>query len=137
MTTRAPIAISRDAPVAAWASVCRLDDLQPERGAAALVQGRQVALFRTWDDAVYAVDHLDPFSGAHVMARGIVGTRGAVPTIASGGASSTRSGVRTGNSLDDPSEHLQVHAVRLMNGMVEVALCGPTIGAEPDMGGNG
>ena len=30
-------------------TVCRLDDLAPERGAAALVGGDQVALFRTYD----------------------------------------------------------------------------------------
>jgi nitrite reductase (NADH) small subunit len=136
MTTPAPIATSRDAPVVAWARVCRLDDLQPERGAAALVQGRQIALFRTWDDAVYAVDHLDPFSGAHVIARGIVGTRGAVPTVASP-MHKQAFDLRTGDSLDDPTVHLQVHAVRLMNGMVEVALGGPITRAEPELGGSG
>jgi NAD(P)H-dependent nitrite reductase small subunit len=66
-----------------WLEVCRLDDLAPERGAAALVAGEQVALVRTFDGAVYAVQQLDPYSGAHVISRGIVGTRGETPTIAS------------------------------------------------------
>lgn len=66
-----------------WVGVCRLDDLAPERGAAALVGGAQVALFRTFDDSVYAVQQRDPFSGAFVMSRGIVGTRGPAPTVAS------------------------------------------------------
>lgn len=71
----------------AWVDVCRLDDLAPERGAAALVDGEQVALVRLLDDRVLAVQQLDPFCGAHVMSRGIVGTRTVegqhVPTIAS------------------------------------------------------
>lgn len=66
-----------------WTAVCRLTDLARERGAAALVAGQQVALFRLVDDTVLAVDQLDPFSGAHVISRGIVGTRGDVPTVAS------------------------------------------------------
>jgi nitrite reductase (NADH) small subunit len=66
-----------------WVPVCTLDDLPRERGVAALVAGVQVALFRTIDDTVYAVQQLDPYSGAHVLARGIVGSRGESPTVAS------------------------------------------------------
>ncbi len=42
----------------------------------------QVALFRTGDE-LFAVDNLDPVGGAYVMSRGIVGSRGGVPTVAS------------------------------------------------------
>ena len=71
-----------------WTAVCPLDALVPERGAAALVTGsdgeeRQVALFRLLDDTVCAVQQLDPYAGANVMSRGIVGTRGGTPTVAS------------------------------------------------------
>jgi nitrite reductase (NADH) small subunit len=65
-----------------WERVCLLRDLLVERGAAALVGGVQVALFRLPDDTVRAVQQRDPFSGANVMSRGIVGTRGGVPTVA-------------------------------------------------------
>jgi NAD(P)H-dependent nitrite reductase small subunit len=68
---------------AVWTAVCRLDDLAPERGAAALVGGEQVALFRLVDGTVHAVQQRDPYSGAHVLSRGIVGSRGDVPTVAS------------------------------------------------------
>lgn len=67
----------------AWVAVCRLDDLVRERGAAALVDGEQVALFRLHDDEVLAVQQQDPFTGSHVLSRGIVGGRGGVPTVAS------------------------------------------------------
>lgn len=66
-----------------WLAVCRVDELVPERGAAALVDGEQVAVFRLADDSVHAVQQLDPFSGAYIMARGLVGTRGDAPTVAS------------------------------------------------------
>jgi nitrite reductase (NADH) small subunit len=75
---------------ARWERACLLTDLFPERGAAALFGDVQVALFRLPEDPldpvhggrVYAVQNLDPFSGAHVMSRGIVGTRAGVPTVA-------------------------------------------------------
>ena len=60
-----------------------MTDLVPERGAAALVDGHQVALVRTHDDVVLAVQQLDPYSDAHIMARGIVGTRDDIPTVTS------------------------------------------------------
>lgn len=68
--------------------VCSLDALAPERGVAALLERHggppvQVALFRLLDDEVLAVQQLDPYSGANVMSRGIVGTRGGEPTVAS------------------------------------------------------
>ena len=68
---------------AVWTAVCRLEDLAPERGAAALVGGEQVALFRLVDGTVHAVQQRDPYSGAHVLSRGIVGSRGDAPTVAS------------------------------------------------------
>ena len=56
--------------------MCRLADLAPERGAAALLaDGDQVALFRLVDDRVLAVQQHDPFSDAYVISRGIVGSR--------------------------------------------------------------
>ena len=63
--------------------VCKLADLAVERGAAALVDDTQIALFRLADDTVYAVQQRDPYSGANVMSRGIVGTRTGIPTVAS------------------------------------------------------
>lgn len=65
-----------------WHAVCRLSDLSPERGSAALVGGVQIALIRLRHGAVRAVQQLDPYSGANIMSRGIVGTRGGVDTVA-------------------------------------------------------
>ena len=40
-----------------WHPVCRLADLEPEWGEAALIDGQQVALYRLWDDSVRAVSN--------------------------------------------------------------------------------
>src|SRR3989442_4868705 len=53
--------------------ICRLDDIVPNTGVCALVGREQVALFRLDDDRVYAVRNHDPFSGANVISRGILG----------------------------------------------------------------
>ena len=71
-----------------WVRVCELADLEIERGRAALLGGTQIALFllRGPDGAggrVHAVSNLDPYSRAHVISRGIVGTRQDIPTVAS------------------------------------------------------
>lgn len=63
--------------------VCAVSDLEVERGRAALLGDVQVALFLLADGAVHAVSNEDPYSGANVISRGIVGTRGDAPTVAS------------------------------------------------------
>lgn len=63
--------------------VCGIDDLTLSRGVAALVGGEQVALFRVGPREVLGVQQLDPFCGAHVISRGIVGTKGAAITVSS------------------------------------------------------
>ena len=52
--------------------ICRLDDIVPDTGVCALLEGEQVALFRI-GDKVFAIGNRDPFSGANVLSRGIVG----------------------------------------------------------------
>jgi nitrite reductase (NADH) small subunit len=103
-----------------WTPVCDVSSLVPDRGAAALVDGRQVALFRLGGSGeVFAVDHRDPFSGANVMARGLVGSRGDVPTVASP-VFKQAFDLRTGVCLDDESAALGVWDIRVVDGVVEV-----------------
>lgn len=106
-----------------WLTVCRLDDLLPERAVAAMVGGRQVALVRLVDDTLHAVDQLDPFSGAYVMSRGIVGTATVdgevVPTLASPMYKQAFD-LRTGGCLGDPAVRLGTWTVREHDGLVQV-----------------
>jgi nitrite reductase (NADH) small subunit len=104
-----------------WTSVCRLADLLPERGVAALIGGTQVAIFRMGTGQVYAVGNQDPFSGAYVLSRGIVGSRGDVPTVASPMHKQVFD-LRTGQCLDDASVQVSTHPVQVTGEIVEVAL---------------
>jgi nitrite reductase (NADH) small subunit len=108
-------------PPPSWVPVCPLQTLQPERGVAALVAGVQVALFRTFDGEVYAIGNRDPVAGAEVLSRGIVGTRGDVPTVASPLHKQVYD-LRTGRCLDAPGIAVRSYPVRCRDGQVEVAV---------------
>lgn len=103
-----------------WTTVCPLDRLDTDRGVAALVDGVQVALFRT-ADGLFAVDNRDPVTGAYVLSRGIVGSRNGVPTLASPLHKQVYD-LRTGHCLDLPEACVGRHEVRCRDGMVEVRL---------------
>ncbi|MGP5291038.1 nitrite reductase small subunit NirD [Brachybacterium tyrofermentans] len=66
-----------------WRPVCSVDDLEIERGRAALVDHAQIALFLLADGSIRATCNRDPYSDAYVLSRGIVGSHGDAPTIAS------------------------------------------------------
>jgi nitrite reductase (NADH) small subunit len=104
-----------------WESVCSVGALQPERGVAALFGDVQVAVFRTHAGTVHAVGNVDPFSGAAVMSRGIVGDRGGEPTVASPVFKQVFSLV-DGRCLDDPAVSLARFPVRIVGDRVEVGL---------------
>jgi nitrite reductase (NADH) small subunit len=106
-------------PAAEWTAVCRYHDLQPERGVAALIGRVQVALFRTFDGTVYAIGNQDPFTGAYVLSRGIVGSRGEIPTVASPLHKQVFD-LRTGTCLDDGTAAAGAYDVRVCGGLVEV-----------------
>jgi nitrite reductase (NADH) small subunit len=106
-----------------WNPVCHYDDLLPESGVAALISGTQVALFRTFDGSLYAIGNQDPFSGAFVLSRGIVGTRGDLPTVASPLHKQVFD-LSTGMCLDDMSTCVPVFPVRQHAGRVEVTVRG-------------
>lgn len=103
----------------AWVPVCALDRLERERGVAALVQGRAVAVFRTHDDQVFALDNHCPYARASVLARGIVGTRKDTWFVASPMLKQPFD-LRTGACLDDPAVRVPTYAVRVVDGVVEV-----------------
>ena len=104
---------------ARWTAVCRYDDLIPERGIAALVDGIAVAVFRTHDGALHALSNVDPFSNASVLSRGIVGDRRGRSTVASPIYKQVFE-LATGICLDDPTVSVPTYPVRLVRGVVEV-----------------
>jgi nitrite reductase (NADH) small subunit len=100
-----------------WTYVCRWDDLTPGRGVAALIDGSQVAVFRLHHGGLHAVGNLDPHCGAYVMSRGITGSRGAAPTVASPLHKEVYD-LRTGSCLTNPALSLPVYPVYQHHGLV-------------------
>jgi nitrite reductase (NADH) small subunit len=100
-------------------AVCRLDDLAVERGAAVVVDGRQVALFRLHDGSVHALSNRDPFSGAYVLSRGVVGDRGGRPAVASP-VYKQAFDLATGRCLDDPEVSVPLYEAGVVDGVVHV-----------------
>jgi nitrite reductase (NADH) small subunit len=104
-----------------WHQVCPVSRLRPADGVRALVGDRAVAVFRTSDDELYGVGDVDPFCGAAVISRGIVGDRGGEPTVASPMLRQVFS-LRTGECMDEPATKLPVYPVRLRSDIVEIGL---------------
>jgi nitrite reductase (NADH) small subunit len=105
--------------VSTWVDVIAEADLPTEIGVPALVGHAPVAVFRTHDGSVHALSNLDPRTGASVMARGIVGSRGDVPTVASPLYKNVFD-LRTGRCLDDESLALALYEARVHDGVVQV-----------------
>ncbi|HLX80340.1 MAG TPA: nitrite reductase small subunit NirD [Burkholderiales bacterium] len=99
--------------------VCPLEDIVPNAGVAALVDGEQVAVFRLDDDSVHAVGNLDPFSGANVLSRGIVGDLKGGLVVASP-VYKQHFSLLTGRCVEDATARIPVYAARVEEGWVVV-----------------
>ena len=95
-----------------WFTACDLGALLPGRGVAALLpDGAQVALFRDRGGELYAIDNRDPFTGAQVLSRGLVGSAGGRTFVASP-LLKQRFDLETGRCLDDDAVAVAVYPVR-------------------------
>jgi nitrite reductase (NADH) small subunit len=103
----------------AWQLVCALDDIWPNMGVCALVEDRQVAIFRMQDDLLYAIDNYDPQSDANVLSRGIIGDLGGEHVVASP-IYKHHYQLRTGICVEDADICLRTYPVELRDGAVWV-----------------
>lgn len=92
--------------------VCALEAIEVEGGVAALVDGEAVAVFRTYDGGLFALSNYDPFARASVLARGIIGSRGGVPFVASP-IHKQAFDLHTGECLDDPDVRVPTYDVHV------------------------
>ncbi|WP_405491972.1 nitrite reductase large subunit NirB [Streptomyces sp. NBC_00096] len=103
-----PAALERFGSVdfGAAAGASAAESLEPGRGrTAVLPDGTEAAVFKDRAGEVYAVGNRDPFSGADVIANGIMGSRDGVPVVASPMHKQVFD-LRTGVCLDDPEVSL-------------------------------
>jgi nitrite reductase (NADH) small subunit len=112
----------RATPVS-WERACPVDELEPSWGEAILLRMRQIALFLLRSGEIYAVDHVDPDTRAAVMARGIVGSRGDRPTVASPLHKQVYD-LGTGECFSDPGLVLGIYRTRVVGGFIEIELPG-------------
>ncbi|WNG93159.1 nitrite reductase small subunit NirD [Mycobacterium sp. ITM-2016-00318] len=107
--------------IGVWLPACAYDRLIPCRGVGVLLpDGAQAALFRLDDGTVHAIGNIDPFSGAAVMSRGIVGDRGGRATVASP-IKKQAFALDDGTCLDTPDVVLAVYRTRVTaDGVVEI-----------------
>jgi nitrite reductase (NADH) small subunit len=96
----------------AWVGVCELGLLTPGRGVAALLpDGRQAAVFRDRGGALHAIANQDPFTGAYVLSRGLLGSAAGRPFVASP-LLKQRFDLATGQCLDDENVTVAAYKTR-------------------------
>ncbi|WP_225803568.1 nitrite reductase small subunit NirD [Streptomyces sp. NK15101] len=107
------LSLSPDLSDDSWMTVCEETRLTPGRGVAALLpDGRQVAVFRDRSGRTYAIDNRDPFTGAQVLSRGLLGSAGGRAFVASP-LLKQRFDLETGRCLDDDEVAVAVYPVRV------------------------
>jgi len=102
--------------------VCRLEDILPAAGVCALVAGEQVAIFRVGDE-VFAIGNRDPFSGANVLSRGIVGDLNGELVVASP-VYKQHFSLLTGCCIEDPSVSVPVYRAQVEGADIQILKTG-------------
>ncbi|MDB5920544.1 MAG: nirD [Massilia sp.] len=111
----------RDLQIDNWTAICALDDIVPNTGVCALVNGEQVAVFIVDDGApqAYAIGNYDANSRAAVLSRGLVGNLGERLVVASP-IYKHHFDLRTGECLEAPEHSVGSFRARIAEGKVWV-----------------
>ena len=104
-----------------WTDVCAVDDIVPDTGVCALVDEQHVAVFRLGEDRFFAIDNIDPKSGASVLSRGLLGTLGDRVVVASP-LYKNHFDLHTGECIEVPEQSVRAHGVRVDGGRISVAV---------------
>jgi nitrite reductase (NADH) small subunit len=102
-----------------WTPVCSVDDILPNTGVCALVEGQHVAVFRVGQDQFFAIDNVDPKAKASVLSRGLVGNLGDHIVVASP-LYKNHFDLRTGECLESADLSVRAYEVRVDSGRVLV-----------------
>ncbi|MET8470852.1 nitrite reductase small subunit NirD [Streptomyces sp. NPDC006422] len=93
-------------------TVCEPSRLKAGRGVAVLLpDGGQAAVFMDRAGRVYAIDNTDPFTGAAVLSRGLLGSADGRPFVASP-LLKQRFDLETGRCLDDEAVAVRTFTVQ-------------------------
>jgi len=104
-----------------WITIGNKNDLIPNSGVGARLGGEQVALF--WipelDNRVFAINNYCPFSGVHIIARGIIGDIAGEPVVASP-LYKQHFSLIDGRCIEKPKVILNIWEVRLNGNEIQV-----------------
>ncbi|HEY4316162.1 MAG TPA: nitrite reductase small subunit NirD [Herbaspirillum sp.] len=115
-----------------WTPVCGLDEIVPNTGVCALVEGEQIAVFhvrvndrgqaqtRPQADRYFAIQNVDPNSRVAVLSRGLVGNLGERIVVASP-IYKQHFDLQTGECLEAPEHSVTAYPTRVEDGKVWVA----------------
>ncbi|EJM96402.1 nitrite reductase small subunit NirD [Herbaspirillum sp. YR522] len=112
-----------DQQITDWTPICNLDDIVPNTGVCALVNGQQVAVFHVIDSAargqarVFAIGNYDPNAEAAVLSRGLVGNLGQRIVVASP-LYKHHFDLQTGECLEEPANSVHAWPARIEAGQV-------------------
>jgi nitrite reductase (NADH) small subunit len=112
----------RDQSASAWTAICDVDQIVPNTGVCALLQGQQVAVFHLHDGSeprVFAIGNYDPNSEASVLSRGLVGNLGERIVVASP-IYKHHFDLQTGECLEAPEHSVPTWPARIEGGKVWV-----------------
>lgn len=111
----------RDIHFAKWTAVCALDQIVPNTGVCALLDGQPVAVFHVAgaEQRVFAIGNFDPNSGASVLSRGLVGNLGERIVVASP-IYKHHFDLATGECLEAPENSVPAYRTRVEDGKVWV-----------------
>ncbi|MFI5528507.1 nitrite reductase small subunit NirD [Kitasatospora sp. NPDC051853] len=98
-----------------WVPVCDRSRLTPGRGVAVLLpDGSQAAVFTDRQDRVFAIANRDPFTGAYVLSRGLLGSTPEGRVYVASPLLKQRFDLTTGECLDDDAVTVPVHPARVV-----------------------
>lgn len=104
-----------------WQTVCNVKDLVEDSGVAALVNGKQIAIFYLVKSGeIFAIDNYCPFSDANVISRGITGSLKGKTVVASP-IYKQHFCLKTGECLEDSEVSLQVYEAVIEGDTIKVA----------------
>ena len=105
-----------------WIRVCELNDIYPATGVCALVDGKQVAVFRpSADSDVYALNNMDPFARSNVLSRGVICEHNEQLWVASP-LKKQRFNLLDGSCMENAEVSVETYQARVIDGFVEVHL---------------
>lgn len=103
-----------------WNTICNLDAILPGTGVCALVNARQIAVFRPYDDdRIFAIDNIDPFAQASVLSRGLIAEHDDALWVASP-LKKQHFRLRDGLCLEDEAYSVAAYCCRVVEGKVQI-----------------